>query len=414
MRNIKTHIEKIIVLVDQGVVSGTNFILAIVLAKYLGAEQFGIYAILWMIILFVSSIHSAIIIKPMMTLAVKKNKNQQKYYFKKLFVFQILFSVTSAVISFVALFYFQEYFTLPANNKIVYLLPVVVFVFLMHDFFRKVNFTINEVRKSVFLDLVGYGFQLIFLFYFLQNLTLNKSYIGVGGGLLLSTIIGWVRFKYKHYSFVGVVSLVKEHWAFSSWLVGTALLQWFSGNFFIIAAAALLGPVMVGVIRVAQSLIGVMNVFFLALENQVPVKAAKIFKVDGVRNLMFYLKKVTIVGVLLTSTMVFIFFIGSEVILNLIYGDEYIEYAYVVKGFSIFYIVVFIGYPLRFAIRTIEKNRSIFISYLISTSFSIAFAWPIVTQFGVVGVIIGLVLTQLISQVWFTWVLRKEIRTLWK
>jgi O-antigen/teichoic acid export membrane protein len=64
--------KKLLVFLDQALVSGSNFVLGILLARYLGVAGYGQFALLWLIVLFFSSLQLAYIISPMLTLVQKK------------------------------------------------------------------------------------------------------------------------------------------------------------------------------------------------------------------------------------------------------------------------------------------------------------------------------------------------------
>ena len=61
-------------LADQAMVSGVNFLTAILLARYLGIEEFGRFALAWMVVLFIVNIQYAMIIAPMMSIDPEKRR----------------------------------------------------------------------------------------------------------------------------------------------------------------------------------------------------------------------------------------------------------------------------------------------------------------------------------------------------
>ena len=206
----------------------------------------------------------------------------------------------------------------------------------------------------------------------------------------------------------------QKHWKFSRWLIGTSLLQWFSGNFFLLAAAGLLSPAAVGAIRILQNIIGVLHVFFLTLENRIPLQAASILQERGTAKLAAFLQRFIWKGALVTAVLaVGIAFFGKP-IMQLIYGGEHTQYAYLLYGFAILYILVFVGMGYRFAIRAIENTRIIFIAYVASSAFSLIMAKPLLSHWGIDGVLIGLIATQLIMQGCFHIALNHQKVYLWK
>ncbi len=59
-------------LADQTMVSGVNFLTGILLARYLGVEEFGRFTLAWMAVLFVNGIQHAAINSPMMSIGPKQ------------------------------------------------------------------------------------------------------------------------------------------------------------------------------------------------------------------------------------------------------------------------------------------------------------------------------------------------------
>jgi O-antigen/teichoic acid export membrane protein len=82
----------------------------------------------------------------------------------------------------------------------------------------------------------------------------------------------------------------------------------------------------------------------------------------------------------------------------------------VLIGFCLLYVIVFLGYPLRYAIRTLENTRLIFFSFIVSSAFSILCAYPVIKTFGIYGVVAGLMATQLITLIIYMWSLRKVLK----
>jgi O-antigen/teichoic acid export membrane protein len=98
----------------------------------------------------------------------------------------------------------------------------------------------------------------------------------------------------------------------------------------------------------------------------------------------------------------------SKYMISTFYGIQYINYQFMLQGFCLIYIVVFIGYPMRYAIRTLENTKNIFYSFIISSCFSVVAAYPVIRWMGLYGILAGLLITQLISFSCYCYALRKE------
>jgi O-antigen/teichoic acid export membrane protein len=145
------------------------------------------------------------------------------------------------------------------------------------------------------------------------------------------------------------------------------------------------------------------------MENMVPVKAALHYKEGGLKQLKTYLIYITGRAGILVGGILLLLAIFRTHIIDFLYGAEYIEYSYLVIGFCLTYILVFIGHPLRFALLTLEITKPMFISYVLGAVFSLILAYPLVGQFGLVGVLVGIFVTQGLSQLVYIYYLKRVV-----
>jgi len=395
---------KLLSITDQMLVSGSHFLIGIIVARALGLAGFGIFAVAWMVVLFANSLQQAFILTPMMTFAPQKEKTAKKDYLSDLWILQIGVALIAMSVTFA--FCWSSQFFSPEWNLIslTKVLPLTIFLFLIHDFLRK-QFYVNEnLKAALALDFLAYTPQLIFLAfsYMTNTLVLAKSLWFINAGYLIA-----ILFNMRHTTGIDSSSTktlkrtCSQHWQFAKWLVGKTLLQWFSGNLFIITAATLLGPAAVGAIRLAQNVMGIVNVFFIAIENYIPIQAAKIYAQQGKIALFNYLKTITLQGGILSTILVAAILLLAPLIIKILYGITDPSSILLLRGFAILSLIVFIGIPIRFAIRTLEQTKSIFIAYTLSTTFSFTCAYPIVKNWGLTGVIIGLITAQAIMQIYY-------------
>jgi len=406
-----TH--QLIVLFDQALVSGVNFLVAILLARLLGIESFGVYAFGWMLVIVASSVQLALIVSPLFTLYAKQ-KNAANYV-SDVHVIQLCYSIVTFVIGFgivkVVFLYKPEW----EIAGVLYSLPLVAALFVLQDFYRRVNFTLKKPIRSLISDGISYGgqpFGILLLNHF-DLLSIHYTFLSIS--VLFSASIIYNSTKVKLIiSFFNIKNTFTENWAFSKYLVGTALLQWISGNFFIIVAAGLLGPVAIGALKITQNVVGVLHVLFLAMENIIPIKAAEILDNEGSYKTVKYFKKMLFKGGTITLVvLVLIAFFRSQIVF-FFYGNEYIEYVNVLLGYTGIYLLVFVGTMMGFVIKTFEMNNIFFWSYIITTIFGLMAAKYLITETGIYGVLIGLFVTQLINISFYILKLNSKLKILWR
>ncbi|WP_228856223.1 lipopolysaccharide biosynthesis protein [Desulfomarina profundi] len=195
-----------------------------------------------------------------------------------------------------------------------------------------------------------------------------------------------------------LLTVSRKHWIFSRWLLAAALMQWTSGNYFIIGAGSILGPASAGALKASQNIMGISHIIFQGMENIVPARASYCYHQGGWAKLFTYLKKVTGWGGAFTAIIVLLAIVFPSFWMGTLYGSEYEAYSYVLQWYGGIYILIFLGLPLRAGLRAMEYSKPIFISYCLMTVFTAATANFFIRKFGLTGATAGIFATQMICQ----------------
>ncbi len=387
--------SKGLVFADQALVSGSNFLLGVLLVRSIGLDDYGVFALLWMVVLFALGINQAFVIKPLLSFAPKMSDEEQGRYLASLHSIQLLVSILFLILGLI-IFMFSNLFFEKHIYSLIPLLSVIVLGQTMHDFYRKIYLVKSQIPKVLFLDVLLYGGQLLGVLFlvFLGEINLKNTLSIILGVNLMSVMLGMYS---QGFSLFNYKNILVRHFHFSKWLLGTSVLQWLSGNYFIIVGASILGTSAVGAIRMVQNIMGLCHILFLAMESIIPIEAAKRFHLEGESALTQYLSKTTKQLGLGFCVILVLIVVFSSPILTLIYGKEASQYSFILFGYVILYVLVFLGHPLRFYLRTIEKTSPIFFAYVFGAIFSFSFAHLFLNHFEIYGLLSGLILTQLIS-----------------
>jgi O-antigen/teichoic acid export membrane protein len=243
--------------------------------------------------------------------------------------------------------------------------------------------------------------------HFFSALSLENVLSLIAVAYVFLNIICFIQITAPRFEKNAIKCVLKKHYDFAKWLIGTALLQWLCGNFFIIAGGWILGTAVVGAVRIAQNIVGLTHVIFLAMENIAPVYAAKHFKNGGIKSLYSFLRKLSMQSGVVVMLILILLSAFAPLIIKLLYGDDFVSYSYVLVGFCIIYLLVFIGHPLRFALRTLQLTKPIFIGYFFGAVFSLIAAYSMLKSYGMVGLLAGMFMTQLIAQAVYIYSLLK-------
>lgn len=385
-------------LFDQALVSGANFLTGVLLVRYLGVDQYGLFVLLWMIVQFSMSLQNAMVVSPMLSIAPKVESDQQAEYLSTTLSMQIGFCIILSLFALLAQLFPVVWMPQWWSQELVLPLTVCAITFQLQDYLRRNMFARLRAAHAFGIDLVAYGGQVLLLVIFLSGIaTISNALWLISTALGISTVLGFLLLGSGPRVSIAVIKATTfRHWISSRWLVGAAVLQWLSGNYFLIAAGSLLGPAAVGGIRAAQNLLGVTHIMFQGLENVVPGEASRKFRESGASGLRRYLRKVLLLLLILTAAAALFMAIFTEPLFTAVYGQLDPNSQKAMFWYVPIYILVAACLPYRAGLRTIEKTRSVFISYVFGTVFSMLAANYLVTEFAVHGVMFGMLIIQVI------------------
>ena len=387
-------------LMDQAVVSATNFLTSVMLLRFLGIVDFGIFTLAWMSVLFVNSLQNALIIAPMMSIGPKQEeKNRHVYYgavvFQELILVSLCFILVFAALKASAVFFHHSNL-----QNLAFPLAVSAFAYQMQDFMRRYLFATRQIRRALVDDSISYLTQLPILFSLHHAGLLNSvtALWTMAGTSILGLLVGCLWMERLEFDLNWIRSISIRHWGVSRWLTGSALLTWLSSNLFVISAPIYYGAASAGVLKASQNVMGISHVWFQGLDNIVPAETARRLRDDGVNSMLAYTGYILVKWGGLTLLFALTIAATPGFWLRLIYTPEMAHYGYILRLYALLYVIVFVGGPMRAGLQALEYTKPIFWSYLAMTFFAFAFAVPMAKWLGLSGSLLGLIGTQILFQ----------------
>lgn len=325
---IKRHRHTKWALADQSVVSGSNFVTGILLARFLGPESFGIFVVLQSIVLYVNSFQSALIFQPMMSAAPQLADTQRNHYLQGVFALQlVLCGVLSLIIGIAALviYAFDLYAEFGIDAHIVAALIAAMLAFQLQDWQRRYYFVQEKAGSAFIVDVISYGGQvaLLGIAYVSDMLDVATAFWIIAGASSAAFAAGFLHDRLQPV-FVHARSVLREGWRTGRDYLAAWQFQWVGTQGVLMFGAGIVGAEGVGGIRAAQNIVGPINILFLAMENVVPVVAARRFGHSGLPGLLSYLGRITTFGSALLIPVLVLLAIFATPIMHLLYGDLYV------------------------------------------------------------------------------------------
>ncbi|MDQ2997595.1 MAG: oligosaccharide flippase family protein, partial [Chloroflexota bacterium] len=317
----------VIALIDQALVSGINFVTAVVVARSLAPTSYGYYALLFAALLFINGLQTALITGPLMVIGPRQRTEQRAGYMNSLWVVQLL-GCLAAGLAIVGLMVFGRYFTSSLAAP-VSILPVLVVVisYLAQEFARRALFCDRDSFGGICIDIISYGGQFLWIIMLivLQRLTLETVLWAMGLTSFAASLFGLARMRVtmRAVSRADLLSTCSKHWEYGRWLMSGNLAHWGATQFYIFVVAGLLSPAATGLFAAGRNLLGFTNPFLLGLENFVPATMTRRLINDGVDALEHWTNRFRLFSMALVGGYCLLAALFAEPLIHLLFGSKY-------------------------------------------------------------------------------------------
>jgi len=393
------------VVAGQATVSGTTFITNLFIARLCGLQTFGAYSAWQLVLLLLLAGQGAIITQPMQVVLGALPAARRPAYQRLLLGWQLLFSGLAVAGTIAGARW------LPQAAAVLPAFVLLLAAATLQDTLRKLLLAGGQVQAALFSDAVSGGGQLLVLGMLALRpapATLPQVMWAVGlttvPALLLSAAaLGtWPSLR-------GGRRFVRRHGRQVRWLLPTALLQWASANVLLVFAGLAGSPAMLGVLRLAQTAMGIFNLGLQAVENYALPRLSLSFHQAPQRfaaeraalSRKMLLASAPVLGLLTAAAGPLVVRLGPA-------GGE--DYAGLLRWCCLLYLVIVLVYPLRLTVRLQADSRHYFGGYVLSIAASLLSVRWLTTHYQASGVVLGWLLAQLVLGGYWAWALRRPTR----
>ncbi len=387
------NIARFIPIIEQGVISGSNFLMSIIIVRLLSFEAFSEFAMAQIVALAFVAINQSLIVSPFQTLAPKSEKIDVQGVFRLQFAMVTVLAVGLLLIGAFFVFYGV------VGVGILVFGSIFCLGLVFQDFYRKLNYTTGTQGRLLWVSIFVVLFQLLAVLslYLMEWLNLEVLLLV----LAIPNIVILISCLFKFGVGIPSLRMIKTYWGFGKWLFYNAVIQWFSGNLVITIGVFFLGSAVAGVVRLAQNIVGVLSLVFQVLENVIPPKIAFMLKSDGIAHVKGYLSKLTLRIGLALGVGVVLMILFSDRLYGVLYGQDAVENAFMLKWFGPLLLCSLLNIPFRHFFRTIDQTNVLFQSYVFGVAISVIAVLLFVQVIGIHAIGLSLIVGQLSMFIWF-------------
>jgi O-antigen/teichoic acid export membrane protein len=372
-------------MIDQAVASASNFFVGIVVARISGPAGLGAYALAYMVWILLTMLYRATVTEPMVILGDMRRDDRDetvRHGFAAVVTLGFVAAVLAAALGATCLVVGQHTFGVGLLSVAPWILVLV-----LQDYWRMLGFMEAKPKKSLFNDLVfnavqAAGFAVIFIMGVHSVFAVISAW---GGGAAAASLYGLWQFSVRP-TFRGGVPFLRSRWSTSRWLASERVVNWGSGQLYLVVAGALLGPSALGGLKAAQGLVtGPTNVVLNASGSFGLPEASRHFADRGWAGMARVSRIVTGAVVAAAAACGVVVLLFAPTLLRLLYGADFVTYAPCARVFAVSLTIYAFGLGPILNLTTTRKVRSLFTLQSVRLVFSVAAVWVFARAFGVTG-----------------------------
>lgn len=380
-------------ILDQGLFSGANFVLSILLGRKLLPEVYGAYAIASSIMLIIAGIQSALIFEPMMVYGPTKFKSNLSNYISKLSKLQLAITIPLSIVLIACSLFLKN----PVKEALLGMAVVIPFYlafwFLRQSCYIESKSGLAAISSSIYFVVSFVG---IFILIFTNQLTLSSYYLLV----IVSSIIGLTYLSYviiyKGSKTLGEFTykeISSVHWNYGRWILPATIAN--SVAVLIIAPVygLLRGLGEAGAFKAFQNLTTPISQLFVALNLlSLPLLSRTRSEVGERAAGKQFLKLFQVYTGLLIFYLIPLHVWGNSIIFWLYKNTYYLSFSEVIIFIEILITLYVPAFLLGLRARYQERPKSILFAKIGSAVVTILLIGPLISNLGLAGAILVLML----------------------
>jgi O-antigen/teichoic acid export membrane protein len=387
------------VFADQALISGASFVSGIILARSLGLQGYGLYVLLYAVLLYANTVTNSLVTMPMMTLAPLITPASDRARLLRgamllQFVLSLFLAIACCTLVVVAGWFRSSWH---AGDAVWAMGPGIV-AFQMQDWLRRHAFVERAVGRALLIDALAYLGQIALMLAFASRgaLTPASAWWCLFAPFAVAFGVGWFGAALRP-SWADAQFTVRAMWRTSRDYFASTQLQWAGSQGVLFIGASSFGLAAAGALRAAQNIVGPSNIFFQVLENLVPVHSAMLYRERGRAAAKAYVKRVLWASALPLGAFFLAVSLAGGWLMHVAYGPEYEVYSRLIAWMSLYMMVQLGGRVMGYWRRTTGESGRLTRASFAAAVVSVVAVFVLSPLWGVDGFTAALVLGALSS-----------------
>lgn len=380
-------------LLDQAVVSGTNFVTTIVVARWCGASELGIYALGFSLLVTWACVQESLIALPYTIYRHRHRDGSQADYAGSILAHQGLLSLLALVLLAGTTALLPARASLPGLAAVTGVLAAVVPFALLREFGRRFAFAHLRMGEAVVLDVVAAALQLAGLAALAaaEALSASTAYLAVGAACAVTSAV-WLYLSRRCFVIrrAQVLPTLRQSWTLGRWLFASQVTLSVQSYFIHWLLAWRDGAEATGVYAACMTVVQFSNPLILGISNALMPRAAQALVEGGARELRHVVLQTTLLLSVAMGLFCAAVLLAGDQILYLVYhGSQYQDHSQTVFVLALAMLASAVGMPASNGLAAVERPGAVFKVGLLALAVSLLLVPWLVAWYGVAGAAYG-------------------------
>lgn len=389
-------------LLDQGLISGVNFLIGILLARHLADNQYGAYALAFEVYLFLSVAYGALILEPLSVFGSSTYKDSNHEYLGALI--RVHGVIAFAIFVVLGACAWGLHVISPGGSMAAALVGVAIaspcmllFGLARRGFYVKLSPRQAAVGALVYFTIVIGGLAVA---YYHGLISPFVAFALMGAGAAVTAPIMLIRLRVSlnlRHGVLKISEVVHRHWGYGKWALGSAVAIWFSGAIYYPLLGSFAGLADAGAFKALTNFSSPVGQVFAALSLLSLPYAARIQHGKNSADSSRLAAKLAVIyaGGTVMYWLIIVLFRGP--IVSHLYAGKYMEVTGLLPWLALGSILRISATSQAVILRSMHAPALVFVAYIAAGIVAVLVGVPCTWMFGLHGAVFTMVLSSAVA-----------------
>ena len=400
---------------DQGLIAGSNFVIGILLARWLAPQQYGAYAVAFAAFLLLGMLYQSLLLEPVGVFGVSAYGDRLRGYIRSLvqihFFTAVPILLSLGLAAAIAFWFGQADGLAGGLLGLAFSTPFVLLFWLVRRaFYLQRSPAPAVLGAALYCVLALGGLWLAYRFHMLSPLA-AFLFMGVGALGAGAFLLNHLR---RHLPKAGIPPSVREvwkrHWQYGKWALGSAAMMWVPANIFYPLVSSFKGMAQAGELKALMNFATPMLQFYGAIALLLLPHATRVHAYESKAELRKAAVRITLLCVFGCAAYWAVLLVFHGAVFRVLYSGRYTEVEYLMPVVALASLSWSAFFGPATVLRAMEAPDQVFGAVALASCVSVLVGVPATKLLGVQGAIWGMAISETLGFLGATALLVRKLR----